>query len=70
MFKWATFREIWDKYVGEVFLNGRSMSRNVAHLKILVHDVINVSYKQLCHIFFFFFKSYCIEEQILMHEGN
>ena len=30
MFKWATFRE--------------SISRNVAHLNILVHDVINLLY--------------------------
>ena len=35
MFKWATFK--WPD-------DGRSISRNVAHLNILVHDVINLLY--------------------------
>ena len=33
MFKWAMFPD-----------DGRSISRNVAHLNILVHDMINLLY--------------------------
>ena len=41
MFKWATFREILLASSGD---DGRSISQNVAHLNILVHDVINLLY--------------------------
>ena len=41
MFKWATFREILLASLGD---DGRSISQNVAHLNIVVHDVINLLY--------------------------
>ena len=48
MFNEATFRENWEKYpmMGEVSLldDGKSISRNIASLNILVHSVINLFY--------------------------
>ena len=41
MFKWATFREILLASSGH---DGRSISRNLAHLNILVHDMIDLLY--------------------------
>ena len=71
MFNEATFREIREeeKYLsGEEkkrsISDGRSISRNVASLNILVHDVINLLYydKLLLADVFENFRDMCIKE--------